>query len=355
MMLQVWDFIVEYLEELAKNPAVKHFHPIKGLENAYFHHNPDEHKISGSEAATKDRYLIGENRDLRHAVPPSLEDYTNRETYPILHEEWNGLYRTNSIHLKSVLHEDYRIQTLGEKRGRVFGHVTARPTLSDNVVSEIIYYLLKGSTLAHTWESLYPTVFTVLQSIHAKGNDIAISNPELCYDPQKNKKSAKKVRNNHSGIKAEKLVIEMPKLDPSDESGYGKWGTSTWESTIWQSHIQETSDKELTDWIAYNYSEKWFKRATSNIQRDLKKKEGVTVGTGSNGLKRGLWQYHKYSVNEDLKQVIETRFKDLRNAVRSMDKQNIQEVQQLEYLLFDLTSLTKEIEYRINMIIDKSN
>ncbi len=352
----VYNFIVEYLEELAKNPDVKHFHPVKSLEKVYFFHNREDHKINGSEAAILDSNLISENRDLRHAEPPSLEDYTIHEAYPILHEQWNHPYHMNSGRLKDNLVRDDKIQTLGEKRGRVFGHVTARPTLPDSVVSEIIYVLLKESPKPHTWDSLYPSVFSALQSIHIMGKDLAHSDPHLCYIPLNGHKTAKKSINNNSGIEiSNKLKIDMPKLDSSGGGSLMKLGSSKWGRAIWQSYIRETTSKELMDWISYNYSDKWFIRATSNIQRDLKKKEGVIVGTGSNGLKRGLWQYQEYSANEELKELIERRFFQLRESVRSVQGQNTQQLHQLEYLLFDLKSLTSEIEYRINLMINDKN
>ena len=280
MDFEVAQFAHDYLKSAAKIPNLKQFYSVPELKKIAIRHfiiyrnaspNPNHTRL-GDLPETFDAAIS----DSISVEPLSPEDLT---------ESKELLRRTNSRRIRKRLQSNPSIQTLGNKRGAVYGHISARPILNDEEISKIIEDILEHNPEPHRWYDLFSPTFQVIQEIHEQGAEAAKTDPNLIYDPYDIHDSSR--------TEFEQKIISKFNVKIPNKPDY-KISKNSWYCAIWP------ANNDLKEWIEFNYSKEWFNQSSSNIQRILKESKRIITGTGinGNGIKRGLWVFANEEISD---------------------------------------------------------
>jgi len=338
------EFASRYLAEAAKHTQIKDFHSLPYLVDRFFFYNPDPKHIdvSGEAALSNDLEQLRRTQRIRR-FPPGSGGFQGERA---LREERKPLFVPRDI--RRILLSNEMVQVMGSKRGATYGNINARPRLSDEAIAFTIEKILYHNPGSHRWSDLCSPVITMIKQIHFQGIAIADKHPDMLFTPNIKTQSLDKILKDGLDMK---FKVDVPNLDGGESLvtiGYSQWGNSVWDRKF------RESDEQIDLWIDTNYSEDWFVKSTSNIQRLLKKNSQVIAGTGSNEVKRGFWmhadQVTKLSrkPNRDIVPTIITdHVGNLDEFIHVADTNDPREKHHLEQLKGDLNFLIDAIDRRL--------
>ena len=364
------EFVSRYLAEAAKHTQIKDFHSLPHLYSRFaVHHLDSEGKIDDSEGSLVDgrEALLDDLTELDKPVAQG----DSRLNINTQHPDYSSLAQTfrpdsggirNLKKIRQLLIDDETVQVIGSKRGATYGNINARPTLTDSTIAHLIRVILKTNPGSHRWTDLCTPVLTMIRDIHFQGVTIADTNRDLIFSANKPSKTSESdfIRqdrdpsslppSSQSDISV-KFRVNIPQIGQQEQT-HSIYGSTRWHAAVWLGNPKET-DEQLELWIDVNYSEDWFFKSTSNIQRLLKRIEDdpVIAGTGSNGTKRGYWM-HVDQVAElsrglnanFVPELITQNVGNIDGFIHSADTNDPREKHHLEQLKGDLSFLIDEIE-----------
>ena len=335
MDFEVAQFAHDYLKSAAKIPNFKQFYSVPELKKIAIRHfiiyrnaspNPNHTRL-GDLPETFDAAIS----DSISVEPLSPEDLTKSKEL---------LRRTNSRRIRKRLQSNPSIQTLGNKRGAVYGHISARPILNDEKISKIIEDILEYNPEPHRWSDLFSPTFQVIQEIHEQGAEAANTDPNLIYDPNDKFDSSR--------TEFQQKIISKFNVKIPNKPDY-KISKNSWYCAIWP------ANNDLKEWIEFNYSKEWFNQSSSNIQRILKESKRIITGTGinGNGIKRGLWVFANEEISDLTLQREHWKFQDgiRANFEQLMSNTRLELEPHREWLNLTrmfLLDITHNIEYRLD-------
>lgn len=355
MEVIIAEFADRYLAESAKHPQIKDFYSLPYLADRFFFYNSEEViNVSGEEALLNDLEQLTHNNRIKR--------------YPIGYHR-SELNRPNLDYraLRDMLRGHETIVVFGSKRGSSYGNINARPTLSDKTIAHLIRMILKSNPGPHRWTDLCTPVITMVREIHLQGVTIADTDPERIFSAKirpsgsqseflSNSRKTHSIPHSARDELYMKFAVKIPQIGQQEQT-YDVYGSTRFHRAVWPRN--NLTDEQFESWIDVNYSEDWFIKKTSNIQRLLKAKteggigEHVIAGNGTNGAKRGMWvhaeqieDFTKSSLtNLDTLQMIQ---REVSKFMHTSNLESPAEKYRLEQLKTELRFLSDEIERHIS-------
>ena len=361
------DFAADYLAACVRDPRVKDWHSLRYLIDRFFFYNPGQEamNVGGEEALIADLEQLKQGKQLRR-IP---KGYTKTSGERAIREERMRRFSSffgetnesgtrprliSESRVRRILCRNESIRDRGSKRGSKFGHIQARPFLPDLVIAGLIQNILYYNPGSYRWSDLCSPVLTMIRDIHFRGAEIAATTKEnLNFMREKRTYSPNDPGSPLISL-TEKIRIKTPRL-ASQTGDFSEVNSPRWWPALHPRNHEE-KDEQFDLWLDTNYSEKWFHKATANLQRLLKAEDDsenqVIAGSPANGVKRGMWIHSKHLKHSE--KPLSTKFvtiqlvtKEVTNLLHSSNLEDHHDRHRLMQLGSELRYLSDEIERRL--------
>nr|AIF22530.1 hypothetical protein [uncultured marine group II/III euryarchaeote SAT1000_09_G02] len=219
-------------------------------------------------------------------------------------------------HLRSEMMGHSKIKVRGERRGRLYRHISTRPRLPDRLVAKLLTWRmnkLDSGFAEKNRDEMYVLLAGELKSLHHYIETGVVSPvPHLEF-------SEEKLMGMKDGYK--KLALELKLESLQDE-------------------YRGTYDGDFEKWAMKTYTREWFLQSWSNITLEMK-----SLGARP-GSKRGTWTMHpKPKVQQTLRQSTQTILKLIEKIEANITRISKESQDEESVLDMGITGLSSSIKF----------
>ena len=269
--------------------------------------------------------FILENGPGQHIIPQQINATTWKYVIKILDDKVNDIVAD------------------GDNRGRTYRHIRTRPLLSGFTIAKIIERILKHEQKEVRWNSLFLHIPPIIKQIHTK------------IEREQYERSTP-VSNRRPGeaLRYTRPEPPLPSRPPSSSepvefaefAGIAIFTFEFQQSTIEldlpileMAYHTKNLQQRIRPWVEMVYTETWFRKKSSEIQRILKQ-SSIPVGQGS---RRGYWLHESHP---DFAVILKQEF---RNRMDSLQEQfhSLHESAEKEALRGENPELIHQLSYQV--------